>query len=108
MAVARKLAGASGATFTQGWRLGYRVDAYSPSRARVQIWTMGVMAGAAGVLAPAYSTTTCALRWSDDAWKVAAAQTTPGPTPPPDDSDPGAVTAFASAAARFRPFQDAP
>ena len=107
-AIAHKVASAGTPTFIRGWGLGYRVDSYSPGSARVQVWTAGVMVGGAGVVAPEYSTTVCTLRWLDGDWKLAAAQSTPGPTPPVDGSDPAAVSAFASSATRFEPFSDAP
>lgn len=107
-AIARRLSRSGAPTFISGWALGYRIDAYGPSQARVRVWTMGVMAGSAAVIAPTYSTTACRLTWIDGDWKVTGAQTQPGPSPPPDRSNLEVVSAFVTAATRFEAFSDAP
>jgi hypothetical protein len=99
---------ARGPVLMRGWTLGYRVDSYTRSRARVTVWTMGLVASATEVVAPQWSTTVCELRFTDRAWRVAAAEATSGPTPPQAPSSPVAVASFARAAAAFRRFDAAP
>lgn len=91
-----------------GWRLGWRALSYTPTTAVIAVWSMGVVESRPVVVASSYSTTVCSLRWTPTGWVVLAASTRPGPTPPPDGSDPAAVAAFIASAARFRPFGDAP
>lgn len=98
---------ADGAGFARGWSLGWRVLSSAPGRARVAIWTMGTVASRAEVIAPDWSTTTCAMRWSAGRWKVASAQTRPGPTPPQPGADRAAVEAFVQSASSFRMFSNA-
>ena len=94
--------------FVRGWRLGWRVDSYTPSSATVAIWTVGVVAGATEVVAPDWSMTVCTLRWSGARWRVSAAHNVPGPTPPSAGADPAAVSTFARAALAFHPYENAP
>lgn len=106
-AIAARIAASAGPAFIRGWRLGYRIDSYTPSRARVAVWTVGLVASVAQVVPAEYSSTECTLRWLSGDWKVARARTTPGPTPPADASDAAAVEAFARAALAFRSYGDA-
>lgn len=107
VALSQRLA-RSGPAFVRGWRLGYRVDAYSPGIARVAVWAMGMVQSRLEVLSPQFSTTLCTLRWIEGGWRVVAARTNPGPTPPPDGSDPSAVSAFVRKANGYEAFGDAP
>jgi hypothetical protein len=106
-ALARR-ASASGPGFMRGWQLGWRIESYAPTLSRVAIWTMGLAAAPSEVVPPDWSTTLCMLQWSHGSWRVKAASTSPGPTPPPDGSDQPAVAAFARHASGFRGFSDAP
>lgn len=106
-ALERRIAG-SGPAFVRGWRLGYRVDSYSPRFARISVWSMGMVQSRLEVLPPQFSTTVCTLRWEGDGWLVLAARTNAGPTPAPDGSNPSAVSAFVRAADTFEAFPDAP
>jgi hypothetical protein len=99
--------GAGGAGFVRGWSLGWRVLFFAPGRARAAIWTMGTVASPAEVIAPDWSTTTCVLRWTAGGWKVASAQTRPGPTPPSPGSGRAAVAAFVRSASSFQAFSHA-
>jgi hypothetical protein len=98
---------AAGPAVIEGWSLGWRVSSSTSTHAQVQIWTMGIVVGPAAFVAPDWSTTTCTLVWSDGAWRVAAALTAAGPTPPGPDSSRSQATAFARAASRFEAFGDA-
>jgi hypothetical protein len=93
--------------FIRGWRLGWRIDSYRSDEARIALWTVGMVYSAREVLAPYWSTTVCAVAWFGDRWRISAAQTTAGPTPPMDGSDPVAVAAFARAASNFHSFGNA-
>jgi len=106
-AVWRKLS-AHGPAVARGWALGYRVGAYDVARARVTIWTVGLVASAIETVAPTWSETTCSLVRRDGAWRVAAARTTPGPTPPIATTSPRAVAGFARAAQTLQALGDAP
>lgn len=62
--------------------LAWRVDAYSPDRAQVSVWTVTVLS-AADVAMPQsdWFVTAMDLRWDRDEWRLAATSETPGPTP---------------------------
>jgi len=101
---------ASGSSLYLGsWLLGYRVWSYSPDRARVAVWNVGVMTSTVGVVPPTYSTTTCTLRWVDGDWKISHSRVSPGPTPPSSASITQAqATTFTAAADQFRSYRDVP
>jgi len=65
--------------------IGYRLDAFSPNAATVSIWRVGVV-GSDGTIEPRQSwrTQTVSLVWEQAVWKIAAFESTPGPTPPLD------------------------
>lgn len=98
---------AAGPWFARGWRLGYRIDAYAPSAARVGVWTFGIAVGQIPTVSD-WSTTTMQLRFTAGGWKIASSHVSPGPTPPPASAPQQAKNAFVSAAARFTAFHDAP
>jgi len=62
--------------------LATRLDAYTPSRARVTIWRVGILS-IFGLTAPLAEWTTDAyeLVWQDGDWRVWSETQTPGPTP---------------------------
>jgi hypothetical protein len=99
---------ADGAGLIRSWRLGWRIDSFSPRLARVGVWTMGVAVSAREVIAPDWSTTVCVTRWSPEGWRVIGAHTVDGPTPPPADASRAAVASFVGLASGFRTFTDAP
>jgi hypothetical protein len=107
--MARRLARSGSSFYLGSWLVGYRVLAYSRSRARVALWSVGVLASAVGVVPPEFSTTTCELRWVDGDWKVSGARVSEGPTPPSTAaSDASPAVAFALAARRFSSYSDVP
>lgn len=97
-----------GPAFIRGWRLGWRVVSFRPRLARIALWAMGTVQSSQEVLTPNYSTTFCAMRLTDGGWRVFAAATKPGPTPPVDGSDHPAIASFVREANQFQPFGDAP
>jgi len=107
--VAARLASAGASLYVGSWLLGYRASSYSPTGASVAVWSMGVMTSSVGVVAPAYSTTTCTLRWAEGDWKISDAQVSPGPTPPSSpDVSAARVAAFTAAAGQFSSYHDVP
>lgn len=106
--IARRLARSGAWLYMGSWLLGYRTQAYSPSRAQVALWNFGAVSSSLGVVAPDYSTTTCVLRWVGGDWKVSGARVSAGPTPPSAATTEARGLAFASAARRFTPYRDVP
>lgn len=107
--VAARLAAAGSSLYLGSWLLGYRVWSYSPDRARVAVWNVGVMTSTVGVVPPTYSTTTCTLRWVDGDWKISDTRVSPGPTPPSSASITQAqATTFTAAADQFRSYRNVP
>ncbi len=96
-----------GPAFLHGWLLGWRLDSFSPSRARVSVWAMGLVDAIGAVVSPDWSTTLCTLQQHDGQWEVVSALAASGPTPPPDGSDTGSVLSFARAALTFQPYTNA-
>lgn len=69
-----------------------RVEAWSPDRARVAVWNVGVLSRE-GVAPPqaAWAVSTFDLVWDRDDWKVWSETIAPGPAPILDDSAPPAT-----------------
>ena len=63
--------------------VGYRIEAYSPTRAQVAVWYVGIV-GSGATVTPQQSwrTQVVTLVWANGAWKVTSFQSSPGPTPP--------------------------
>ena len=63
--------------------VGYRVESYSPTRAQIAVWYVGIV-GSGATVAPQQSwrTQIVSLVWDDGAWKVTGFRSSPGPTPP--------------------------
>ncbi|MGD9735955.1 MAG: hypothetical protein AB7V58_10170 [Solirubrobacterales bacterium] len=75
--------------------LAYRIVAYDGQSAKVVSWGVAVVGNDQG-LAPSasWATTTTALRWQDDDWKIDAASSQAGPTPGLDAQRPSSTDAF--------------
>lgn len=91
-------AGSGPVVFRQS-AVAWRVEAFDEDRARVAIWSVGVLSRD-GVAPPqsGWSTSVVELVWERDAWRVWGETVTPGPTPIVDDSDAPATSAQLSAA----------
>jgi hypothetical protein len=91
--------------------LGYRVDQFADTKARVALWAVVMHASdVGGSMAPAWSTSTLDLEWIGGDWKLAKAITTAGPGPVSQPAD-GLVDAppdLIAAARSFREFSDVP
>ena len=74
--------------------IAWRVEAYDDDRARIAIWSVGVLSRD-GVAPPqaSWSTSVVELVWERDEWRVWGESITPGPTPILDDSDAPATSA---------------
>jgi hypothetical protein len=108
-AIARRFQRSGASVYLGSWLLGYRAQSYSPARARVEVWNVGVTDSPLGVVGPDYSTTTCTLRWVGGDWKVSDARVSAGPTPPPSPQASAThAAAFAAAARQFTPYTDVP
>ncbi len=103
-----RLALASGSgpiTFRQA-AITWRLDSYSPDRARVAIWHVGVLAreGAAPPQA-GWAMSTFELVWERDDWRIAQESVVPGPAPILDDSAaPATADVLEAALDGFAPF----
>jgi len=90
--------------------LAWRVEGFTPARARVAVWHVGVLSRQQ--VAPpqaGWATSTFDLVWERGDWRVWSETTTPGPVPIADDSAPPATsTELAAALDGFAPFAVAP
>jgi len=85
--VRRELAGGSGPVVFRQAVVVSRVEAWSPERARVSVWHVGVLARD-GVAPPqaGWATSSYELMWERGDWKVWSATVVPGPAPILNDS----------------------
>lgn len=79
--------------------LAWRIEGFTPDRARVAIWSVGVLSRD-GVAPPqaGWAVSRVDLVWERGDWRLWAETVTPGPTPIPDDSAPPATSAQLAAA----------
>ena len=88
----------------------WRLAGFTPDRARVAVWNVGVLSRD-GVAPPqaGWAVSTFDLVWERGDWRVWGETVAPGPAPLPDDSAPPATSAELSAAlAGFADFGAAP
>jgi hypothetical protein len=93
--------------------VGWRVEAYGPTAAKVAIWvtSVGGSVGGSGGPVPVregWGTTTVQLRWAGGDWKQVAATTTDGPVPIADVAPPTAAPELIGKANEFKEFTYAP
>lgn len=76
------LAGGTGATVYRQAAIAWRVEAFSPDRARVAVWSVGVLARD-GVAPPqaGWATSTFDLVWEREDWRIESEVVVPGPAP---------------------------
>lgn len=81
------LAAGTGPTVYRQAAVAWRVDSFSPDRARVAVWNVGVLARE-GVAPPqaGWAISTFELVWEGGDWKVLEERITPGPAPLLDNS----------------------
>jgi hypothetical protein len=81
------LAGGTGATVYRQAAIAWRVEAFSPDRARVAVWSVSVLARN-GVAPPqaGWATSTFNVVWERGDWKIESEVIVPGPAPTLDNS----------------------
>ena len=102
-----QLAGGSGPVRYLQAVLATRVVAFTPDRARVSVWSVGVLSRKGAVEPQAgWTTSTFDLVWERGGWRIWSETIEVGPTPAPNASGyPTAGDAFAQALAGFEPWQ---
>jgi hypothetical protein len=90
------------------WPLGYAVQQYSPTAARVHVWQLMVLEIVTPREAAAYGSTTVSLQWVTGTWKVA--ESTPGPdlTPPGGAATATQVSSWINSTNQLTDYQYAP
>jgi hypothetical protein len=96
-----ELADGTGPILYRQAAIAWRVDSFSPDRASVAIWNVGVLTRD-GVAPPqaGWATSAFDLVWERDDWKVEHETVTPGPAPILDNSAAPATAAQLTAALR--------
>lgn len=86
------LASGTGATLYRQAAIAWRMETFSPDRARVAIWSVGVLARD-GVAPPqaGWATSTFDLVWEREDWRIESEVVVPGPAPLLDASAPPAT-----------------
>lgn len=79
----RNLAGGPRPVVLRGAPLGYRILAYTPTRAVVDVWSVGIVGGAALAPVATWESTVVTLEWENGAWRLDSFRTQPGLTPAP-------------------------
>lgn len=81
------LAAGSGPTVYRQAAVAWRTESFTPDRARIAVWNVGVLARE-GIAPPqaGWAVSTFDLGWERDDWKVIDERITPGPAPILDDS----------------------
>lgn len=99
------LASGTGPTIYRQAAVAWRVQSFSPARAQVAIWNVGVLARN-GIAPPqaGWAVSTFDLLWERGDWKVLDERITPGPAPILDDS--AAPATAAQLIASLRDFTD--
>lgn len=90
--------------------LASRVDAFTSGRARVSVWSVGVLSRV-GVAQPqaGWTTSTFELVWERDDWRIWDQSIAPGPTPAPNGAAaPTSAEQLEQALIGFTPWQGAP
>jgi hypothetical protein len=90
------------------WPLGYAVQQYSRTTARVRVWQLSVLAISAPAADTTFQSSTVALRWADGDWKVTASPPGPDLTPPGKDAAASQVAAWVAAVNRLEGYQYVP
>ncbi len=91
--------------------VGWRLERYDATSARVSIWATGIggSLNLNGVpVQEGWGITTVDLRWTDNDWKETSATTRDGPVPVADDSAPTAASVIVPEAQQFKEYHYAP
>lgn len=97
--VRARLASGTGPIIYRQAAVSTRVDLFSPDRARVEVWSVGVLSRQ-GIAPPqaAWAISTFDLVWERDDWRVVSEMVVPGPAPIIDNSTPPATAVQLEAA----------
>lgn len=107
-AVRETLAPGTGPIVYRQSPISWRVDGYTPDRARVAVWSVGILSRE-GIAPPqaGWTTSTFDLVWERGGWRIWAETLTPGPAPLLDGSATPATSSQLAAALRgFTDFGD--
>jgi hypothetical protein len=89
--------------------VGYRVDGYDPDRARVAIWSTGILGREGRYPARSvWSTTVQTLRWVGGDWKLVSSVTSEGPVPLESEQQPSPEEVLLGQVATFGRYDYAP
>ena len=104
--VAAARAAGGGRSLVRGVPLGYRLEAFSPERATVRVWTLGlVVIDGGGGPVPEWESDTIELSWVGRRWRVWAWQASPGPIPGTSSATPWPTAEFLAAVSDLFPYR---
>ncbi len=91
----RNLAGGPGPVVLRVTPIGYRIVSFTPSRAVVDLWTLGIAGGRVRQPTASFGSTIVTLQWEQGGWRLDGFQNGPGLTPnvAPTTANPAAVLA---------------
>jgi len=91
------------------WPLGYRIEQYAPSLARVRVWQLGELeTDQPGQTVNYFENDTVTVRWVAGMWKFAGKQAHASLTPPPLGAAAAAVDAWVNGVRQFRSYRYVP
>jgi hypothetical protein len=90
------------------WPLGYAIDQYSSSTARVRVWQLVQFATTAPNELAAYPITNVSLAWIEGDWKITGAPPDPDLTPPGPASSASQATSWITAVNELQSYSYAP
>jgi hypothetical protein len=90
------------------WPLGYAIDQYSSSTARVRVWQLVQFATTAPNELAAYPITNVSLAWIEGDWKITDAPPGPDLTPPGPASSASQATSWITAVNELQSYSYAP
>jgi hypothetical protein len=92
----------------RAWPLGYAVQQYSPTSARVRVWQLFVLELARPANVVGYSSVTVLLQWTEGSWKTAGVHQGPDLTPPGSSATATQITAWIDAVDQLHGYSYAP
>jgi len=94
--------------FVRTWPLGYAIQQYSSTTARVRVWQLAVLELSAPGEVLGYPTTTVSLKWTNGDWKVTDAPAGPELPPPGHAATGGQVASWMASADLLTSYSYAP
>jgi hypothetical protein len=92
----------------RAWPLGYAVQQYSPTSARVRVWQLVVLEVARPTSVVGYNSATVLLQWMQGSWKTAGILQRPDLTPPGGSATAAQVAAWIDAVDQLHGYSYAP